>query len=269
MYPHPQSVIDFLGSVGARRENLGLVMEKFIDWFEDKRGNYTPNRRDYFTQLINILKKAPPPDFMEVVQALAARRQAVYSRSPFPVRSFTAETLWYYTSGKGASDLVGNLMFFHNNFAVPIIRGSSIRGSAQVYARDYLLPEGQITEEEIKFLFGSSPEEEELSKGALIFFDAFPLTANCLKMGVITNQNDGYYSGNEQSMARNNVIPIFHLSAPSGVPFLFAIGAVDAPTLERGENILRQSLRKCGTGAKIRVGYGYFKSLEEQPTPSP
>lgn len=264
MDPHPQSVIDFLAGIGAKRENFGLVMEKFIDWFEDKRGAYTPNKRDYFTQLTNILKQAPSPDLTEVVQALARRRQAVYSRSPFPVRSFTAETLWYYTSGKGASDLVGNLMFLHNNFAIPVIRGSSLRGSAQVYARDYLLPEGQTTEAEIIQLFGHSPEEEEHSQGALIFFDAFPLTADCLKVGAITNQHDGYYSGNEQSMARNNVIPIFHLSTPANVPFLFALGAPDAQTLERGERILRQSLRKCGIGAKVHVGYGYFQSLEGQ-----
>jgi len=262
MYPHPQSIIDFLADVGAKRENLGLVMEKFIDWFEDKRGNYTPNKRDYFADLGKVLKQAPSADMVEMVEALSQRRQAVYARSPFPVRSFTAETLWYYTSGKGASDLVGNLMFFHNNFALPIVRGSSIRGTTHVYARDYLLPEDKITEEEIKYLFGNSPEEEEHSQGALTFFDAFPLTADCLKVAVITNQNDGYYSGNEQLMAKNNVIPLFHLSTPAGVPFLFAIGSADAQALERGEMILRQSLRKSGTGAKIHVGYGYFRSLE-------
>lgn len=270
MYPQPQSVVDFFGDAGLKRENLGLALEKFIDWFEDKRGNYTPNKRDYFNQASRLFKQAPSPDMTEVVQAQSRRWQATLARSPFPVRAFVAETLWYFTTGKGASDLVGHLMFLHHNFAVPIIRGSGLRGTAHVYARDYLLPEGRITEEEIKHLFGNSPEEEEHTQGALTFFDAFPLSADCLKITAIANQNDGYYSGNEQLMIKNNVIPIYHICVPKDAPFLFAIGSADEKTLERGEKILRQALRKGGAGAKIHVGYGYFKVIEdERPATAP
>ncbi len=267
MYPHPQPVVDFFVDAGPKRENLGLVLDKFIDWFEDKRGNYSPNKRDYFAQATRLFKEAPSSDTTEMVQAQSRRWQAALARSPFPVRVFTAETLWYFTTGKGASDLVGNLLFLHQNFAVPIVRGSSIRGTAHVYARDYLLPEGQITEEEIQHLFGNSPEEEEHTRGALTFFDAFPLSARCLKVTAITNQNDGYYSGNEQLMIKNNVIPLYHLCVPANVPFLFAVGSADDKALELGEKILRQALRKSGAGAKIHVGYGYFKILEDEQPP--
>jgi CRISPR type III-B/RAMP module RAMP protein Cmr6 len=268
MYPQPQPVIDFFDDVGLKRENLGLALDKFIDWFEDKRGNYTPNKRDYFAQATRLFKQAPSPDTTEMVQALARRWQATLGRSPFPVRSFTAETLWYFTTGKGSSDLVGSLLFLHQNFAVPIVRGSTLRGTAHVYARDYLLPEAQITEEEIKHLFGNSPEEEEHNQGALTFFDAFPLSADCLKVTATTCQNDGYYSGNEQLMIKNNVIPLYHLCVPADVPFLFAIGSADDQALEIGEKILRKSLRKSGAGAKIHVGYGYFRIPENEPPAS-
>jgi len=265
MYPQPQPVIDFFTGVGLKRENLSLVMDKFIDWVEDRRGgNYTTNKRDYFGQATRLFKQAPSPDLTEIVEAQGRRWQATLARAPFPVRSFTAETLWYFTTGKGASDLVGNLMFLHNNFSVPIVRGSSLRGITRVHARDYLLPDGHITEEEINYLFGSSPEEEELSQGALTFFDAFPLSAGCLKVTAITSQNDGYYSGNEQLMVRNNVIPMLHLSAPPNVPFVFAVGSADEKALEWGEKLLRRALRKSGAGAKVRVGYGYFKSIEDE-----
>ncbi len=268
MYPHPQSVIDFLDEVGPKRENLGLVLDKFIDWFEDKRGNYTPNKRDYFAQATRLFKRPPSPEMTETAQAQARRWQAAVARAPFPVRTFTAETLWYFTTGKGASDLVGSLLFLHQNFALPIIRGSSLRGTAHVYARDYLLSEEKITAEEIQHLFGNSPEEEEHNQGALTFFDAFPLVADCLKVTAITNQNDGYYSGNEQLMIKNNVIPLFHLCVRANAPFVFAIGSADDQALETGEKILQLALRKSGVGAKIHVGYGYFRVLEDEPPAS-
>lgn len=265
MYPQPQPVIDFFTDVGMKRENLSLALDKFIDWVEDKRGgNYAINKRDYFAQATRLFKQTPSADLTEIIEAQARRWRSAIERAPFPVRSFTAETLWYFTTGKGASDLVGHLMFLHNNFSAPIVRGSALRGTAHVYARDYLLPDGHITEEEIKHLFGGSPEEEEHTRGALTFFDAFPLSADCLKVTAITSQNDGYYSGDENLMIKNNVIPMFHLSAPPNVPFVFAVGSADEKALEWGEKLLRLALRKSGAGAKIRVGYGYFKSLEDE-----
>ena len=262
MYPHPRHVLDFFAEVGLRRENLGLVLEKFIDWFEDKRGNYSPNKREYFAQAGRLLKQAASADTTEIAQALYQRWETVLSRAPFPIRTFKTETLWYFVSGKGSSELVGEIPWLHPNFAVPIIRGSAIRGSARAYARDFLLPEYEISEEEIKELFGKAPNEEEPSQGALIFFDAFPLSADCLKVTAITNQSDGYYSGKEQLMCRNTVIPLFHLAVPPKVPFLFAIGSKDPKALELGEKILRLALRKSGTGANIHIGYGYFRVLD-------
>ncbi len=263
MYPHPQHVVDFLSEIGLRRDNLGLTLDKFIDWTEDKRGDYSPNKRGYFAQASSLLKQAPSADWTEFVRTLIRRWVSVLERAPFPVRILEAETLWYFTSGRGSSELVGELLSLHQNLALPIIHGSSIRGSAYAYARDFLLPEGQISEEEIKELFGQAPGEEEFSHGALTFFDAFPTEADCLRVTAITNQNDGYYSGNEQLMCRNNVIPIFHLAVSPNEPFLFAIGSPDAQALEAGEGILRQSLRKGGVGRRSRVGYGYFKVFEK------
>jgi len=270
LYPHPQHVVDFLAQVGLRRDNLGLVLEKFIDWFEDKRGNYTPNKREYFAQASKLFREARSPETEELAQAFSRRWQATLARAPFPVRTIEAEALWYFVSGKGSSDLIGELLYLHQNFAVPVIRGSAIKGSARAYARDFLLPEGRISEEKLVELFGNDYEDDEVAPGALTFFDAIPLSANCLKVTAITNQSDGYYSGKEELMCRNNVIPLFHLAAPPNTPFLFAIGSTDARALELGEKILRQALRKNGTGANTRVGYGYFKVVEdEQPASAP
>jgi CRISPR type III-B/RAMP module RAMP protein Cmr6 len=183
------------------------------------------------------------------------------SRAPFPVRAFQAKTLWYLHLCKSSSELIGKVVGLDRNFPVPIIRGSAVKGTTRKYAEQYLLPENRLSQEEFEELFGGSPQEPAPNPGNLIFFNAVPLSSNYLRVDARTNQHDGYYSGDENRMARNNVVPIFFFSVPSGVPYLFAIGSERTETLDRGVEILKQALRKGGLGAKTHVGYGYFEAL--------
>jgi CRISPR type III-B/RAMP module RAMP protein Cmr6 len=259
---HPEHVTDFLETVGGvHLANLGLILEKFITWRQQYKGMVTVNRREYFDQLRTLFsegKNILPEQSPDFLQSFAQRWQTMLSRAPFAVETFEAKTLWNLTLCKRPSELVGKVVGIYRNFPVPVINGTTIKGASRNYTEQYLLPEGELSQEEFEVLFGEDPASQEPSPGSLVFFNAIPMSGSYLTVDARTNQHTGFYSGNEERMARNDVVPIFFFSIPSGVPYLFALGSEEPESLARGVQIMKKALRKGGIGGATHVGYGYF-----------
>lgn len=292
---HPPHVHRFFQTTGMLVSNLGLVLEKFIPWTQDRRGVVAADRREYFDRIRQLFPRekvaqiqpleahpsppsgsngehtpsAPtrivdeprePAELPEFAKAYLARWEGMLSMAPLPVRTLHATALWHFRLYKSPSEIAADVAGIHSSFPVPVIKGNAIKGAFRSYCEQYMLPDNELTEQDVVRLLGTSPDAPDPSQGSLRFFDALPTTGGYFMVDARTCQHDGYHSGNEHKLGTDNVIPLFFISVPRGTQFLFALGSFDQPDLDLGITILRRVLRKGGIGRATHVGYGYFEA---------
>ncbi len=134
----------------------------------------------------------------------------------------------------------------------------------------------EIKFEELIDIFGT-----QKYKGKIIFFDAFPhpknftLRGDFFKLDIMNPHYFKYYSAKSDDLSKDENAPgdwhepkpIFFLTVPENIEFVFAIGILEDKNdelLNKAKALLIEALREHGVGAKTAIGYGRFHDLSRQ-----
>ncbi|MCA9950724.1 MAG: type III-B CRISPR module RAMP protein Cmr6 [Anaerolineales bacterium] len=188
-----------------------------------------------------------------------------------------AKVIGRIAAGLGGASVIENGLTFHHTYGVPIIPGSSLKGTARAYAAANL--DGVWAEKGPAFrtLFGGqalTPHEDDSEAdkqrkkaraGIVVFYDALPLPHSFgIHNEVMTVHHREYYQTGKQPPADwDSPTPIPFLSAHG--TFLIALYAPDAPQwAASGMGILKMALEEIGVGGKTSSGYGRMTSIDDE-----
>ncbi len=202
---------------------------------------------------------------------------------------------WRMIIGLGNESVYETSMTLHHIYGIPYIPGSALKGVTRNYCitnnfsldpseREGKTPEeiGKLQEEkalqdkDFCTIFGCPKDSffKEERKGAVIFFDAFPmnLTNDSIKIDIMNPHYPDYYGGKKKWPTDDqNPIPIFFLTLEN-VTFNIYIGVKmkddkeielrdnEGEILEVTKECVEKSLSEHGIGAKTAVGYGMSKA---------
>jgi CRISPR-associated protein Cmr6 len=250
--------------------NTGLWYDKFCDrWKPDWTGFAGDSgKRDWIAQIANIgagksQKKVGDSALMtEAVKRLEdlAKAQAGCS--------FRRTTAWRFVTGLGRNHPVENGFAWRHDLGTPYIAGSSLKGLARGYARDW----AGLDDETLKRIFGPKPEAG-LAIGSVVFLDGLPTEPVALDADVMTPHYGPWYQGEKNALPADwhSPTPIPFLSVAPGQTFVFAVlprnrsNQQDQEDCKKAAGLLKEALETLGAGAKTAVGYGQF--TVEQLTP--
>jgi CRISPR-associated protein Cmr6 len=242
--------------------NRGLWYDKFCDrWKPDWSGfEGDSGKRDWIAKTANIGEAGDGALLKEAVERCQTLAKALQGQS------FRRTTAWRFVSGLGRSHPVENGFAWRHDTGAPYLPGSSLKGLARAYARDW---EG-LSDEILERIFGPKPEAD-LQVGSVMFLDALPVEPVVLQADVMT-PHYGPWNQNEKDAIPgdwHSPTPIPFLTVAPGQTFLFAVLPRD-PSHEQDRkdrktatHLLAQALETLGAGAKTAVGYGQFVAPEE------
>ncbi len=149
-------------------------------------------------------------------------------------------------------------MDFDHTTGLPYLPASSVKGVLRAMFRTFILENHKLTIKEVDNLvvaiFGSEHNDNNLSQGSDIFFDAFPTAAQNGLFGLdyITPHTKGEFA---------NPTPIQFMRILPGVTFRFSFLLKDGKewTAEKKAALFKEILSTVGIGAKTNVGYGQFE----------
>jgi CRISPR-associated protein Cmr6 len=166
--------------------------------------------------------------------------------------------------GLGAAAAMNTGITLHHTYGVPVIPGSSVKGTCREAAR----LNGAKAERIIQ-LYGPEPAKG-VSEGEVVFFDALPLGLRPLELDIITPHHQNYYAGKNSKYPEfykaapdvEDPVPVFFLTVPSGTEFLFVFLSRKGEKHDLAE-VKRHWQWACdeGFGAKTSRGYGWFTPL--------
>jgi CRISPR-associated protein Cmr6 len=248
--------------------NAGLWYDKFCDrWKSDWTGFAGDSgKRDWIAQIANIgagksQKKVGDSALMtEAVKRLEALVEAHGGCS------FQRMTAWRFVTGLGRNHPVENGFAWRHDLGTPYIAGSSLKGLARAYARDWV---GLDDDETLKRIFGPKPVAG-LAIGSVAFLDALPIVPVALDMDVMTPHYGPWYQGETNAVPADwySPTPIPFLTVAPGQTFVFSVlprnrlNRQDQEDCKKAADLLKEALETLGAGAKTAVGYGQF--VEEQ-----
>jgi CRISPR-associated protein Cmr6 len=251
--------------------NCGLWYDKFCDcWKPDWTGFADDGgKRDWIAKIANIKtgessKKAGDGALLE--EAVTRFKALVSALQGY---SFERTTAWRFVTGLGRSHPIGNGFAWRHDLGVPYLPGSSLKGLARAYARDWV-PEKQLSRERLFGIFG--PETEaDLAVGSAVFLDALPVAPVVLEADVMTPHYAPWYQNQDDAVPADwhSPIPIPFLAVAQGQTFLFAVtprnpsSAEDRADCATAADLLAQALERLGAGAKTAVGYGQFAAQDD------
>ena len=272
---------------GASSEiNISLLFHKFPRWFKEvdkggdiknvslsrvfeisKRKNADPlNNRDWKKDPKNY-KKEHLEDIVELTKTppqryedLKNRYFSIYSHT-FILRTKTRLLIGF----AGTDTILENSLSLHPYYGFPVIPGSSLKGLARHYCKEY----ESLSEETILKVFGhESGREDETQEGEVVFFDAWPErwppdAKGILELDVMTPHYSEYYSQKRFPSDDQDPIPIIFLAVRKGVEFRFCLSASricrDDSPVALARCYLEKALKTFGAGAKTGSNYGYFE----------
>ncbi len=171
-------------------------------------------------------------------------------------------------AGLGGASVIENGMTLHHTYGVPVIPGSSLKGTARAYAAANLDGVWADGGDAFRTLFGGQvippgkTEQERARVGIAVFYDALPLPGTFkVHNEVMTVHHKAYYRGDKNAAPAD-------WDSPTPIPFpsvsgkfLIAVHAPDAPEWAASAmGILKMALAEMGVGGKTSSGYGRFIS---------
>ncbi|RLC26368.1 MAG: type III-B CRISPR module RAMP protein Cmr6 [Deltaproteobacteria bacterium] len=183
--------------------------------------------------------------------------------------------------GMGISSSFENGLLLHWTHGIPYINGEALKGAARSFAKEGHRDDDNFSKEEFKDIFGSFNKEkaeekpEDILRGKVVFFDAFPEPVNeFFNVDIITshygpyytpvdNSNDPAYLPGDWHMPN----PVAFLTVKEGLIFRFAVASIDESLAKRAWEWLETALIRRGVGAKKHIGYGHFmpgKNIESE-----
>lgn len=179
---------------------------------------------------------------------------------------------WRLVQGLGGASVYETSMRLHHIYGIPFISSSSLKGVMRSHIISNVYQKEREKGAEGEKLALQNPIFSKWfgdvgQKGALIFFDAFPLEEPHLEVDIMNPHYGPYYSDPKAQTPPadyHSPVPIPFLTV-SKTKFSIVFGAVDKSALldlidnRSAESWLRSALTHHGIGAKTAVGYGYFK----------
>lgn len=266
----------------------GLVFDKFIDtWLIGTNGrcaiqkpgtdrNDSPklklgSKRAWLEETIERYKGATGVIQQGLTAALDRQKQLIKA---LVGKDIEMATDWRFVSGLGNGHPFETGFIWHRSLGVPYLPGSAIKGLMRAWA-DPDKGWGDVAKwKDIKCLFGDTDDD---GAGALIVFDALPLSPPTIEIDIMNPHYADYYA--RKLDAKKDPIPpadylsptpIFFLAVAAGQSFQFVL-APRCPNKADAENdvalgceLLRDALSTLGAGGKTAVGYGVFHPEENK-----
>ena len=167
--------------------------------------------------------------------------------------------------GLGDEHAIENSIRLDHCTGLPYIPSSSIKGVARFEAEFNDTTDKRDKKENV--LFGSQE-----GVGVVQFWDGFPVDVPKLKVDIMNNHFQDYYSDSKGKVAPSddmNPNPIPFIVVDSDCEFYFPIIANNQAHLEKAIEFLRSALSDWGVGAKSSMGYGIFYDFKDEPIPLP
>ncbi len=251
----------------AKIGNAGLWHDKFCDrWKGDWSGFAGESgKRDWIGEIAAIGERAAPKVGDEALIKEAAKRLKELAESQKGA-TFERQTAWRFVTGLGRSHPIENGFAWRHDLGTPFLAGSSLKGLARAYARDW----EDVSPAEIARIFGPKPKSG-LAVGSVAFLDALPTAPVALEADVMTPHYAPWYQDGKPPGDWHSPTPIPFLTVAPGQTFLFAVLPRDPSKREdrddcaRADGLLQQALETLGAGAKTAVGYGQFVAPQSAP----
>ena len=177
-----------------------------------------------------------------------------------------------FATGLGLEHPVENGFAFLTPYGMPYLAGSGVKGVARHAATELRNLGTDGFDDAIYYLFGPDPDsDEDAQRGALSFWDVFPVPANeRLAVEVMTPHSSHYLQDGRAPHDAGKPNPIPFLAVPAGSEFRFIVtcepSLLPAALRPRWKPLLMAILQHAfdwlGFGAKTAVGYG---ALSEDP----
>jgi CRISPR-associated protein Cmr6 len=234
--------------------NAGLWYDKFCDrWKPDWTGFAGDGgKRDWIAQIANI----GAGNSALMTEAVKRLEDLVEAQAGC---SFRRTTAWRFVTGLGRNHPVENGFAWRHDLGTPYIAGSSLKGLARGYARDW----AGLDDETLKRIFGPRPEAG-VAIGNVVFLDALPTEPVVLDADVMTPHYAPWYQDGAVPGDWHSPTPIPFLTVAPGQTFFFALLPRDPSKDEdrkdciKAADLLKEALETLGAGAKTTVGYGHF-----------
>jgi len=196
---------------------------------------------------------------------------------------------WRLTINLGAASVYETSLLFHRNYSVPYIPGSAVKGVSRHWTvlkfsevtgkdakdidaalsagKDLGLRVGDVSFSDLIEIFGT-----QNMKGKVVFFDAIPFIEPNEELVILDVMNvhyKPYYEASIEDLKANrenapgdwhSPVPIFFLAVERGTRFRFALASKRGDLVEKAADLLKESLKEIGVGAKTSAGYGYFEA---------
>jgi CRISPR-associated protein Cmr6 len=199
-------------------------------------------------------------------------RQSQMAESTKNIFTIDAQSVAPFMTGLGNEHPLENGFSFLNPYGLPYLPGSGVKGVLRKAARELAGGEWGETSgwnfEIIEQLFGSDPEDN-LKRGALIFWDVIPqIPGDALRVDVMTPHQSHYYQNGDTPHESGSPNPIAFLTVPPKSGFTFYVQCDKKfPHPENWQDLLTAAFKHAfewlGFGAKTSVGYGAMKIDEE------
>lgn len=237
--------------------NAGLWFDRYLSEQKSDANKMEP----YVSHIKQVAQLKEPPAY----EAFFTRWKTEFKKVGVSMRH--AHVVGRVAAGLGGESVIENGMKLHQTYGVPVIPGSSLKGTARAYAAAFLddvwgkseKDTGeQVYGEAFKTLFGTMKQA-----GVVIFFDALPIPSSWkIHNEIMTVHHPEYYQNqNEPPADWDSPTPIPFPSVSGS--FLIALYAPTAPMWAvAGMNILQMALTETGIGGKTSSGYGRFDLAE-------
>lgn len=267
-----------------------LPLPKYINSIEKKNANYSLlfNKWIHFEGSFNFPKELGDKKIIEFIRLkteLESRRQQLQgiadlqknrilnilshlkSKEIFAtiIRCKVSDAL---ICGIGDEHPLENSIRLDHCTGLPYIPSASIKGVAKFAAEFDNVADRRIDNKE-KEIFGSQD-----GVGQVQFWDGFPVNVPKLKVDIMNNHFQDYYSEKKDFPSDDmdpNPVPFIVVDTDS--EFYFPVVADNQNNLQKAVEFLKSALSDWGVGAKSSVGYGIFYDIKEEtislPKPKP
>ncbi len=266
-YAVPQATARLVEQFGARCQNLGLLLDKFVP--EEAIGE-SKLQAAWFKERLLPNQRQNAPLWEERYQRWLALTRAAGAVT------FQAKLAWRMVVGLGERTVLETGLTLDHLTGLPIIPGSALKGLTRAYAvQEAFGSSSQKPENDppaVRRIFGSQADERnhvEESAGTVIFFDALPVPPGAgprlrFAVDIMNPHYPKYYEDPDHRTPPSNdqsPVPVYFLTV-EGATFAFAVAPRSAEMsadAAKALEWLKEALQKYGVGGKTSAGYGAFK----------
>lgn len=270
-------------------DNFALKWQKaarYVEGQSSEKNKFMFFKRERKGENFEIRANFGTIDFKQIAHRELSNAKAILGDNY--IREAVFRTQWRLVQGLGLESVYETSMTLHHIYGIPYIPATSLKGVIRNWIIEttyYGREEEALVDPRFCDWFGCPAElvidtkqgkkryasyYEEARRGALVFFDAYPIEPPRLRTDVMNPHYAPYYSdktGKTPPADYHQPIPVFFLTVEE-TPFQFIVGSRKTETLNQtlrnGMTIfdcLKYALTEHGIGAKTSVGYGYMKPI--------